>query len=90
MTHSNQQSNSTVEEMQKYFDISASGVTLPYVTITLEKAAEFIEKRYLPRKQVEADKALLLSDLAWCLGKLRGLGYPAEHLESKYNLKDQQ
>lgn len=31
-------------------------------------------------------EALLKSDLAWCLGKLRGLGHPAEHLEDKYQL----
>lgn len=35
----------------------------------------------------EPAKALMLSDLSWCLGKLRGLGCPAEHLESKYGLQ---
>lgn len=32
----------------------------------------------------DADIAMLRADLAWCLGKLRGLGYPAEHLEKQY------
>lgn len=31
-----------------------TGTTLPYATITLEKAAEFIERSYLLREQVEA------------------------------------
>lgn len=47
---------------------------------------EYIQANYLPRKQVEADKALLTADLAWCLGKLRGLNNPAEHLEKKHEL----
>lgn len=29
--------------------------------------------------------AKLTADLAWCLGKLRGLGHPAEHLEAQLN-----
>lgn len=32
------------------------------------------------------EAALVNADLAWCLGKLRGLGNPAEHLEQKYQL----
>ena len=31
-------------------------------------------------------ETLLRADLAWCLGKLRGLGYPVEHLEIKHQL----
>lgn len=49
-------------------------------------SAEVLAEHYLLREQVEADKALLLSDLAWCLGKLRGLGYASENLEEKYHL----
>lgn len=38
----------------------------------------------LPESEVEQREALLMSDLAWCIGKLRGLGYPAESIEAKY------
>lgn len=47
---------------------------------------DYVDSEYLPLKQVEADKALLTSDLAWCLGKLRGLNNLAEHLEKKHDL----
>lgn len=30
------------------------------------------------------DLILVHADLMWCLGKLKGLGYPAEHLEQKW------
>lgn len=33
--------------------------------------------------------AITESDLAWCLGKLRGLGSPAEQLEAKYGFTAQ-
>lgn len=89
MTQSNQQSNSTVKEMQKYFGISDSGVTLPYVTITLERAAEFIEERYLPRKQVEeAIEAGIFIDLS----KTRGEMVQAlrQEIRAKLSFKEQQ
>ena len=34
------------------------------------------------------DTALMRADLFWCIGKLRGLGYPAEHLEIAYKIKE--
>ena len=47
--------------------------------------------RWRDRAVVESDNrnALLQADLAWCLGKLRVLGHPAEHLESKYQLEQE-
>lgn len=36
--------------------------------------------------EVEQREALLKSDLAWCLGKLRGLGHPAEKIEARHQL----
>jgi hypothetical protein len=42
------------------------------------------------RVQYEADYKELAEvrlDLAWCLGKLRSLGSPSEHLEEKYGME---
>ncbi|CAB4132340.1 hypothetical protein UFOVP253_7 [uncultured Caudovirales phage] len=39
--------------------------------------------------EISRRMAITESDLAWCLGKLRGLGYPAEQLEAKYGFTAQ-
>lgn len=41
-----------------------------------------------PTMSPEADAAVLHADLMWCIGKLRGLGYPAEVLETKYGVNE--
>jgi hypothetical protein len=38
-------------------------------------------------KRAEEAQYLTRSDLNWCLGKLRGLGYPAEQLEKQYDFE---
>lgn len=38
---------------------------------------------------VVANTVNMQADLAGCLGKLRGLNHPAEHLEKKYELGEQ-
>jgi hypothetical protein len=37
--------------------------------------------------QREADQLKAVPDLAWCLGKLRGLGHPNEAMEKRWNLE---
>jgi hypothetical protein len=38
------------------------------------------------QNDLQTENALLQADLFWCLGKLRGLGYPALQLEEKYKV----
>lgn len=39
---------------------------------------------------MDKELAMVRADLMWCLGKLRGLGYPALQLEKKYHVEEQE
>lgn len=62
---------------------------IPYSQETKSRAkqalADFIEEeKRRTALELITKNVTLEADLAWCIGKLAGLGHPAEHLEEKY------
>lgn len=53
-------------------------------------AAHKVIDSAMKRANDSQEQTIMYSDLAWCLGKLRGLGVPAEQLEAKYKLTNNQ
>ena len=67
-----------IEQLQQRFNIQQGKKMPDTAEEFLEGLADFI------LALVGEEKALVESDLAWCLGKLRGMGSPNEKLERQY------